>query len=346
MVVIAGVTQEGDCHFTMSDDDVYRRRRAYELRSEGHPIKSICLQLECDKKFVTKWFKRGRAGHDFEDSQRSGRPRKIPQALYPKVRRLLKRKREGSALDVANILAREDNIEITGRSVENYAHELELSSYVRPKKARLVKDDRPRRIRFAQIKRSNDFWEKVFWSDEKAFELHEEPRLIWAESRDDVPPREKDLVEPSVRVWGAISARGRTPLFRIPASWKAPEYTHFLETKAIPAIRNLVGDDFIFMQDGDGAHQGKVVTEFFDKEGIEKLDDCPARSGDLWPHENMWKVVGDGVRKRKFTTLNGLWKAVKEEWDKVSEEIVLNLVRSVPDRLKEVVTLGGGVTRH
>lgn len=330
----------------MPDDEVYRRRRAYELRSEGLPIKSICLQLGCTKKFVTKWFRRGQEGQSFDDSQRSGRPRKIPQDLYPKVRRLLKRKREGSAGDVANVLSRENDIDITGRSVENYAHELGLTSYVRPKKARLVKDDRPRRLRFAQRKRLNDFWEKVFWSDEKAFELHEEPRLIWAETRDDVPPREKDLVEPTVRVWGAISARGRTPLFRIPASWKAPEYSHFLRTKGIPSIRKIVDDDFVFMQDGDGAHQGKVVTDFFEEEGIEKLDDCPARSGDLWPHENMWKIVGDGVRKRKFTTLDGLWKVVKEEWDKVPEEIALNLVHSVPDRLKEVVTLAGGVTRH
>ncbi len=119
-----------------------------------------------------------------------------------------------------------------------------------------------------------------------------------------------------------------------------------MKKKALPAIRKLVGNDFYFMHDGDGAHRGKVVTEFLDVEGVNRLDNCPARSGDLWPHENMFKIMDDGIKKRNYKTLDGLWKVAREEWDNVSDEIVLNLVGSVPDRLKEVVTLAGGVTRH
>ncbi len=176
----------------MSEDEIYRRRRAYELRKAGKSVDSICKELKCSDKFVHRWFERGSSGHGFHDSQRSGRPRKLDSDLLPKVRRLLKRKREGSADDVAIILGREDSIDITGRTVENYAHEMGLKSYVRPKKARLVGDDKARRIAFAKRMRSKEFWDKVFWTDEKALELHEEPRRIWAESRDKVP-REKKI---------------------------------------------------------------------------------------------------------------------------------------------------------
>ncbi len=331
----------------MADEDLYRRRRAYELRAGGASVDSICLELKCDDKFVKKWFDRGSSGHGFHDSQRSGRPRTVPEDLYPKVRRLLKRKRGGSAGDVAKTLSKENNIQITERGLENYAHELGLSSYVRPKKARLVKDDKPRRIRFAKKpKRPKYMWGKIFWTDEKAIPLHLEPRLIWAESRDDVPPREKDLVEPTVRVWGGISAQGRTPLFKIPTYWTATDYSQFLKTKALPSIRKMVGDDFIFMHDGDGAHRGKVVEKLFQDEGVQLLPDCPARSPDLWPHENMWKIMDDGIMKHNYTTLDGLWKVAQKEWNKVLEETVRKLALDVPNRLKEVIERGGGVSRH
>lgn len=186
----------------------------------------------------------------------------------------------------------------------------------------------------------------MWWTDEKAYIIHTENRRIWAERREDVPPREKDLVEKTVRVWGGISAQGRTKLFKIQSSWNSPEYVHFLESKGLPSIEIVAGGDFIFMQDGDGAHRGNVVQNFFNENGIEVLDDFPPRSGDLQSDENMWKIVDDGLKDRKFTTLGGLFKCLEEEWENVPEETVQKLAQSVPKRLKEVIELGGGVTKH
>lgn len=330
----------------MSDDRLYRRRQAYELRKEGKSVDFICKQLGCDHDFVHTWYERGRSGRGFHDSQRTGRPQALPPALVPEVRRNLKRKREGSAADVSKRLKREHNLNISPKTIMRHGHKAGLTSYVRPTKARLVKDDRARRLRFAKKRRPKGYWERVFWTDEKAYELHVEPRRIWAECRDEVPPRGKDLVEPTIRVWGAISARGRTPLFKIPSFWDGPGYKEFLETKALPAIREIADDDFIFMQDGDGAHKAKIVQKFLADEGVSQLESCPPRSGDLWPHENMWAITNRAVEKRNFKTLGGLWKALQEEWDNVPEETVRNLALSIRGRLKEVIQLDGGVTRH
>lgn len=330
----------------MDDEVRYRRYRAYKLRAAGASVNSICHELKCNRRFVKTWFERGRSGKGFADSQRSGAPRKLTPDLYPEVKRMLKQKKGGTAPKVAIKLKKSRGISITARTLENYGKELGLTSYVRPRKARLVKDDKPRRLRFCRRRRPSGFWNKVIWTDEKAYELHVEPNRIWAERRDDVSPIEKDLVEPTVRVWGGISASGKTKLFKIPSYWTAPEYVTHLKSKAFPSIRSMMGDDFVFMHDGDGAHRGRVVENFLAEEGVEVLDDFPARSGDLQPQENMWKIVDDGVKNRNFRSLDGLWKVLKEEWEKVPQETVANLAHSVPGRLRECIALGGGVTRH
>ena len=325
---------------------LYRRMRAYELRKQGKSVDYICKELHCDHAFVHTWYERGLQEKGFLDSQRPGAPRKLTSDLEKKAKRLLKRKREGSADKVAKRLRLEDEVDISGRSVRRFAKREGLKSYIRPLKARLYGKDKEKRVAFAKRRRPRKFWEMVWWTDEKVYELHSENRKIWAERREDVPPREKELVEKTVRVWGGISAMGRTQLFRIKPYWTSPEYVKFLDSKGLPSIRNVVGDDFIFMHDGDGAHRGKKVQKYLEEKRIEVLKDFPPRSGDLQPDENMWKIVDDGVKNRKFTTLDGLFKVLKEEWEKIPQETVTKLAVSVRGRLKEVIDLGGGVTKH
>ncbi len=320
--------------------------RAYELRKEGKSVKYICKELHCDHAFVKTWYERGLEEEGFSDSQRPGAPRKLASDLEKKAKRLLKRKREGSADKVAKRLRLEDGLDISGRSIQRFAKREGMRSYVRPVKARLYGKDKAMRLAFAKRRRPRYFWKRVWWTDEKAYVLHSENRKIWAERREDVPPREKELVEKTVRVWGGISATGRTQLFRIKPYWTAPEYAKFLDSKGLPSIRNVAHDDFIFMHDGDGAHRGKKVQKYLEENSIEVLNDFPPRSGDLQPDENMWKIVDDGVKDRKFTTLDGLWKVLKEEWEKIPQETVTKLACSVPKRLKEVIELGGGATKH
>ncbi len=330
----------------MDEWKVYRRVRAHQLRKEGKSVDFVCRELHCNHAFVNKWHARGLDGKGFLDSQRSGSPRKLPSALEAKAKRLLKHKREGSADKVAKRLRLEDGIDISGRSIQRFAKGEGMKSYIRPIKARLFPKDKELRVAFAKRRRRRHFWKKVWWTDEKVYELHSENRRIWAERREDVPPREKDLVEKTVRVWGGISAQGRTKLFKIQPNWNSPAYVQFLESKGLPSIENVAGTDYIFMHDGDGPHRGKKVQEFIEKRGLEILDDFPPRSGDLQPDENMWKIVDDGLKNRKFTTLGGLFKALTEEWERVPEETVVKLALSVPKRLREVIELGGSVTKH
>jgi transposase len=328
------------------DDKLYKRRAAYEKRLKGEPVKKVARDLGVSTGFVTKWFDRGVHTEEFHDQERSGRPTKVPAELKSKEKRLLKRKRSGSALKVSKVLKTEHGIDISPRQVERHAKEMGLKSRVRPKKPRLYRGDLSRRVAFAKRRRGKGCWEKVWWSDEKAFVLHNEPRRQWVETMDEVEPRGKDLVEPTIRVWAAVSDQGRTELYKIPSTWTSPEYVDFLKEKGMPDIVKQSGGDFIFEQDGDGVHRGRVVQNYFDDNRIEILPDLPARSPDIPPIENDWANLVRRLESRNVETKSGLWKAMKDEWKKMGQEKNASLAASVNKRLKEIIASEGKATRH
>jgi hypothetical protein len=182
--------------------------------------------------------------------------------------------------------------------------------------------------------------------DEKAFILHNEPRRQWVESMDELKVRVKEVVEPSVRVWAAISDQGWSAIYKIPPYWKSDDYIDFLKKKGMPDIRKRSGGDFVFQQDGDGAPSAKKVRKYFDESGIEVLSDFPSRSPDLSPIENEWANLTRRLENTKVTTKDGLWKNIRKEWGKMAQGQEGKLAKDVRRRLKEVKALKGRVTKH
>ncbi|GFX23173.1 transposable element Tcb2 transposase [Trichonephila clavipes] len=67
-----------------------------------------------------------------------------------------------------------------------------------------------------------------------------------------------------------------------------------------------------------------------DSEGIQRLV-WPARSQDLNPIENVWDVLGRQVAGRNYppTNKNTLIRALTEEWDKLPQQLLDNVVQSM-----------------
>jgi transposase len=323
-----------------------KRRTACERVRNGESIRKVARDIGVSVAFVSKWANRGVTEEEFHDRPRSGRPRVVPERLVPVEKRLLKQLKGGSSANVAKTLRMDYGIQITSRAVRIHAHELGLKSRVRPTKPRLYKNDFKRRLSFAHKRRGRGFWERVWWSDEKAFVLHNEPRRQWVETMDEVEPRGKALVEPSVRVWAAVSESGWTKIHQIESSWTSDEYVEFLKTKGLPSIREISGDNFVFQQDGDGAHKAKKVQKFFEENAIETLPDFPPRSPDLSPIENEWANLVHRLQNAKITTIRGLWTIIQREWRKLSQEREVKMARDVRKRLKQVIALEGKITKY
>ncbi|GFV54368.1 DDE_3 domain-containing protein [Trichonephila clavipes] len=105
-------------------------------------------------------------------------------------------------------------------------------------------------------------------------------------------------------------------------------------------FRGAVGDKFVFMDDNATCHRKLAVQGCLDSEGIQRLV-WPARSPDLNPIANVWDALGRQVAGRNYppTNKNTLIRALTEEWDKLPQQLLDNVVQSfVKAEMKKKVT--------
>ncbi|GFT71394.1 hypothetical protein TNCV_3122071 [Trichonephila clavipes] len=97
------------------------------------------------------------------------------------------------------------------------------------------------------------------------------------------------------------------------------------------------------MDDNATCHRTLAVQDCLDSEGIQRLV-WPARSPDLNPIENVWDALGRQVAGRNYppTNKNTLIRALTEEWDKLPQQLLDNVVQSMVRRVECCITLHGG----
>ncbi|GFW17706.1 hypothetical protein TNCV_2652631 [Trichonephila clavipes] len=85
------------------------------------------------------------------------------------------------------------------------------------------------------------------------------------------------------------------------------------------------------------------LHDCLDSEGIQRLV-WPARSPDLNPIENVWNALGRQVSGRNYppTNKNTLIRALTEEWDKLPQQLLDNVVQSMVRRVECCITHHGG----
>ncbi|GFX91963.1 transposable element Tcb1 transposase [Trichonephila clavipes] len=165
-------------------------------------------------------------------------------------------------------------------------------------------------------------WACVLFSDESRFSLSSDCRrqLIWRESGTAYRPeniQEKDRYPIcSIMVWAGIMINGRTRL-------------HVVANGTMTGQRYI--DEVLLLHDCP------------DSEGIQRLV-WPARSPDLNPIENVWDALGRQVAGRNYppTNKNTLIRALTEEWDKLPQQLLDNVVQSMVRRVECCITLHGG----
>ena len=133
------------------------------------------------------------------------------------------------------------------------------------------------------------------FSDEKMFnedgQINYKNEIIYAESREEANKigglREEHKYPMSVMVWCGITWNGATKVVVLPPKTSFNE--HFYSQKVIPIIKSdglrLIGNDFMFQQDGARPHMSKMSENAFEKEDISLLknNEWPPNSPDLSP---------------------------------------------------------------
>ncbi|GFW19688.1 DDE_3 domain-containing protein [Trichonephila clavipes] len=95
-------------------------------------------------------------------------------------------------------------------------------------------------------------------------------------------------------------------------------------------FRGAVVDKFVFMDDNATCHRTLAVQDCLDSEGIQRFV-WPARSPDPNAIENVWDALGRQVAGRNYPPTNKktLIRALTEEWDKLPQQLLDNVVQSM-----------------
>ncbi|GFT29617.1 transposable element Tcb2 transposase [Trichonephila clavipes] len=193
-------------------------------------------------------------------------------------------------------------------------------------------------------------WACVLFSDESRFSLSSDCRrqLIWRESGTAYRSeniQEKDRYPTcSIMVWAGIKINGRTRLHVVVnGTMTGQRYIDEVLLPHVRLFRGAVGDKFVFMDDNATCHRTLAVQDCLDSEGIQRLV-WPARSPDLNPIENVWDALGRQVAGRNCppTNKSTLIRALTEEWDKLPQQLLDNVVQSMVRRVECCITLHGG----
>ncbi|GFW17270.1 transposable element Tc1 transposase [Trichonephila clavipes] len=205
---------------------------------------------------------------------------------------------------------------------------------------------RQHRTAHLQWCRKHHNWTEQDWS---RFSLSSDCRrqLIWRESGTAYRPeniQEKDRYPTcSIMVWASIMINSRTCLHVVAkGTMTGQPYIEVL----LPHVRLLpgaVGDKFVFMDDNATCHRTLAVQDCLDSEGIQRLV-WPAHSPDLNPIENVCDALGRQVAGRNYppTNKNTLIRALTEEWDKLPQQLLDNVVQSMVRCVECCITLHGG----
>lgn len=208
-------------------------------------------------------------------------------------------------------------------------------------------------------------WDHVIWSDECSVERGKgksvewvfcTPQQKWDKEMISTYNKGKQL---SIMVWAAFSVEsGRSDLVvmaRDPESRRGGYSTNSYLQVLDDQLPRLWQPGLIFMQDNAPIHTAHRVRNWFNTQGIPRLNH-PPYSPDLNPIEHVWRKLKEvvyqlhpeliGVTGETQQDIDNLINAILEAWEAIPGGFFEAVSRSMPDRLEAVRGANGWQTRY
>ena len=148
-------------------------------------------------------------------------------------------------------------------------------------------------------------------------------------------------------VWGAFSASGTLDLSFTSKKMNSEEYQQVLTLRLLPYLHQFQQLNLIYQQDNARIHTSRSTLDWFQHHQI-TLMSWPTCSPDLNPMENLWGVLVCQIyaNNHQFQTEKDLKVAILEAWNRLSPDILMNLVNSMPNRIFKVINRNGNYTDY
>lgn len=266
------------------------------------------------------------------------------------------RDRRSTAVQLQHRLQTARGVEVSERTIRRRLVEGGLKSRRPATGPELLPRHRRARLEFARL-HSNwtpHQWSKVLFTDESRFCLRSPDgrERVWRRPNerytDCTISERRSFNGGSVMVWAGISSEAHTELLFVEnGALNAHRYVEDILHEAVVPYSHFIGDGFTLMHDNARPHVARVVTDFLDEVGIQRLN-WPACSPDLNPIEHLWDQLQRGIRRRPALpeTLQDLRAVLYEEFEAIPQNSLTHLIDSLPRRLNDVIRARGGHTRY
>lgn len=330
--------------------------RAIGQLEAGRTQRSVADVFQVSKSAISRLWNRFQETGTVKQRQGQGRPLATTAREDRFVVQLARRNRSFNATKLRAEFAAGTGQLVSSQTVRNRLHSAGL--YARRPMVVLPLTDHHKRARLAWANDHlhwGDFeWGRVLFTDESRFTLQPDNRRvrIWRERGTRRNPQfavERPQYEGGgVMVWAGISTDGRTDLhFVRNGTLNAQRYRdEILEPTVLPYAAAM-GEHFILMDDNARPHRANIINNWLEDVGIERMD-WPANSPDGNPIEHAWDALGRRIADREIPprTLPELTAALTEEWNRIPQEFINNLINSMHDRCQTFINVRGDHTHY
>lgn len=246
----------------------------------------------------------------------------------------------------------------------------------KPRKA-LTADTMAKRLAFAVANKNTD-WSMFLFTDRKKFLFRWPGSKVAAVTYELVGGKAKrraGVYQPShpqvLNVYAGICMYGTTTVHVVAGTSKhqhahtnkkgqaaknitSGEYRDVLRDTLLPGGQRLFAvpglSSWVLQQDGDPTHRvAQAVVEQWNKSNastVQVLPNWPPNSPDLNPIENVWAHVQQLVDGKGCSSFEEYSQAVKHELTHLPKKMLVNLIKSMPKRMAEVINSGGNKTKY
>jgi len=288
--------------------------------------------------------------HELKPISRPGRPTILTSKDRTVLGRIIQNDKYLTCEEIATKLS--SKVEISARTVNRELNRIGYCSS-HPKTAPLLTPEQcERRVEWA-IAHLRQNWKNVVFSDETTFQMFRNTMKAFHKVGTSVPYKGVPKHPAKVHVWGAFSARGTIGFHMFTQNMDGQLYREILTNNLFENASRIMPSRWTFQQDNDLKHRAKETSRLLHSR-VPKVLDWPSYSPDLNPIENLWAIIKKRVEKRvnkiirtKKKISTECWHGIiKDEWEDISEELCLNLVNGMPERLNEVIKNNGKKINH
>lgn len=254
------------------------------------------------------------------------------------------------------IKAKIPSITVSVKSIQRFLRKIGLPCRRMAKKPLLTEKMKAKRLAFA-IKHKDwteEQWKTVMFSDESNFVLSTGGRTMCRRPRGSDRYAEQYTVKTKkhsqkLMIWGSFCAGGVGDVVFLEKdqTMNGKCYHDKVLSRKLPASMKKNGCTH-FLQDGAPCHTCGLVKTWFQNHPQIQLMEWPGNSPDLNPIENCWAWMKRQMKEKNPANLEEMREAIKDIWKNKMEDgdYLRNLVKSMPQRMKKVIEMGGQMTKY